>query len=216
MITVLLADDHAILRQGLRALLVNEPDLSIIGEAADGQQAIQLIENLRPDILILDLKLPGLNGLEVARETRQRSPRTRVVILSMHANQAYVLEALRAGALAYVLKESTASDVVHAIREVLAGRRFLSPPLSEDDVEAYMRKTKIGSLTALETLTRREREVLRLAAEGQTSAEIAKILSISPRTVEIHRTHMMHKLGLHTQSELFRYALKQGILPRDE
>jgi DNA-binding NarL/FixJ family response regulator len=134
----------------------------------------------------------------------------------MHANQAYVLEALQAGAVAYVLKESTASDLAHAIREAVAGRRFISPPLSEQDIEVYMRKAKIAPATGFETLTRREREVLRLAAEGQTSTEIAEILSISPRTVEIHRANMMHKMGLRTQADLIRYALRHGILHLDD
>jgi DNA-binding NarL/FixJ family response regulator len=216
MITVVLADDHTIVRQGLRALLASEPDLTVTGEAIDGPQAIQLVERLRPNVLVLDLMMPGLSGLKVTREIRQSSPQTRVVILSMHANQAYVLEALQAGAVAYVLKESTASDLAHAIREAVAGRRFISPPLSEQDIEVYMRKAKIAPATGFETLTRREREVLRLAAEGQTSTEIAEILSISPRTVEIHRANMMHKMGLRTQADLIRYALRHGILHLDD
>ena len=215
-ITVVLADDHTIVRQGLHALLAREPNVSVIGEATDGRQAIQLVAHLRPNVLVLDLMMPGVNGFKVAREIKQSSPQTRVVILSMHANEAYVLEALRAGALGYVLKESTASDLVHAIQEVVAGRLFLSPPLSEHEIEVYRQKARIGSSTALETLTVREREVLRLVAEGQTSAEVAGLLSISVRTVEIHPAHMMRKLGLHAQTDLVRYALKHGFLRLDE
>jgi DNA-binding NarL/FixJ family response regulator len=211
--TIVLADDHVVVRQGLRALLEAEPDFAIVGEAADGLEVPDLVERLKADVLILDLMLPGLNGLEVTRQVQQRSPQTRVVVLSMYANEAYVLEALRNGAAAYVLKEASAADLVQAIREVMAGRRYLSPPLSESAIELYVQKAKAAPRDAYEELTTREREVLQLAAEGQSNPEIADRLGISVRTVETHRANLMHKLDLRSQTELVRYALRRGILP---
>jgi DNA-binding NarL/FixJ family response regulator len=213
--TIVLADDHHVVRQGLRSLLEAEPDFSVVGEAGDGLEAAQLIERLQPDVLVLDLMMPGLNGLEVTRQVSQRSPRTHVVILSMHPNEAYVLEALRAGAAAYVLKESTSAELVRAVREAVAGRRYLSPPLSERAIEAYMQKAESAALDPYETLTAREREVLHLVAEGHTNAEIAERLFVSRRTVETHRANLMRKLGLRTQTDLISYALRQGILPME-
>jgi two-component system response regulator NreC len=216
MTSIFLADDHQVVRQGLRALLEAEPDFRLIGEAGDGLETAQLVENLEPDVLIIDLMMPNLNGLEVTRQVSQRSPRTHVVILSMHANEAYVLEALRNGAAGYVLKDSSAADLVKAVREVVAGRRYLSPPLSERAIEAYLHKAQAAELDPYETLTTREREVLHLAVEGYSNAEIAAHLSISPRTAETHRANMMRKLDLRTQTDLIRYALRRGILPMEE
>jgi DNA-binding NarL/FixJ family response regulator len=213
--TIVLADDHHVVRQGLRALLEAEPDFSVIGEAGDGLEALQLIEQLKPNVLVLDLMMPGLNGLEVTRQAGKHSSHTRIVILSMYANEAYVLEALGNGASAYVLKDSSSADLVLAVREAASGRRYLSPPLSDRAIEAYQEKAKAASLDNYETLTTREREVLQLAAEGNTSSEIAARLGISPRTAETHRTHLMHKLSLHTQADLIRYALRRGIIPME-
>lgn len=215
MTTIVLADDHHVVRQGLRSLLEAEPDFSVIGETADGLEATQLVERLQPDVLVLDLMMPGLNGLAVTRQVSQRSLRTHVVILSMHPNEAYVLEALRAGAAAYVLKESTSAELVRAVREAVAGRRYLSSPLSERAIEAYMQKAESAALDPYETLTAREREVLHLVAEGHANAEIADRLFISRRTVETHRANLMRKLGLRTQTDLIRYALQRGILPME-
>lgn len=215
MISIVLADDHHVVRQGLRVLLEAEPDFNLIGEAGDGLETARLVERLEPDVLIIDLMMPGLNGLEVTRQVSQRSPQTRVVILSMHANEAYVLEALRNGAAGYVLKDSSAADLVKAVREVVAERRYLSPPLSERAIEAYLHKAQAAELDPYETLTTREREVLHLAAEGHSNAEIAARLSISPRTAETHRANMMRKLELRTQTDLIRFALRRGILPME-
>jgi DNA-binding NarL/FixJ family response regulator len=211
MTTIVLADDHPIVRQGLRAILEAEAGFSVVGEADDGLEARRLIEQLKPDVLVLDLAMPGLGGLDVTHLVRRQSPQTRIVVLSMHADQAYVAEVLSAGALAYVLKKSTSAELAHAIREALAGRRFLSPPLSERGLDHYLDKAK-ATLDRYDTLTVREREVLHLAAAGQTSAQIAKRLSISRRTVEMHRTHLMRKLDLHNQTELVRYAVQKGIV----
>ena len=215
-VKILLADDHPIVRQGLRALLEAERGFRIVGEAGDGLEVADLVERLKPDVLVLDLMMPGLNGLEVTRQVTQRSPRTHIVILSMQDNEAYVLEALRNGADGYVLKQSTSDELVRAVREVIAGRRYLSPPLSEHAIKAYMQKADSATLDRYETLTTREREVLHLVAGGCTNAEIAERLFISPRTVEVHRANMMHKLGLRTQTDLIRYALRRGILPMEE
>lgn len=211
MITILLADDHSIVRQGLRALLEVEPDFCIVGEAADGLEVTQLIVYLRPDVLVLDLMMPGLDGLEVTRRVNQRSPQTRIIILSMYGNEAYVVEVLRNGAAGYVLKKSTADELVRAVRAVVAGQRYLSPPLSEQTIETYMQKADESTQDLYDLLTAREREVLYLVAEGHTNAEIAARLFISPRTVEMHRANLMRKLDLRSQADLIRYALRREI-----
>jgi DNA-binding NarL/FixJ family response regulator len=210
--TIVLADDHHVVRQGLRTLLESESDFRIVGEAGDGLEAVQLVERLQPNVLVLDLMMPCLNGLEVTRQVSQRSPQTRVVILSMHSSEAYVLEALRHGAAGYVLKASSAADLIKAIREVAAGRHFLSPPLSEQAIAAYVQKAKEATLDEYETLTTREREVLHLAAEGYSNREIAERLSISPYTAMTHRSNLMRKLDLHSQTDLVRYVLQRGMI----
>lgn len=214
-VSILLADDHQIVRQGLRTLLEAEPDFYIAGEAGDGLEALQLVERLKPDVLVLDLMMPGLNGLEVTRQTRQRSSQTHIVILSMYANEAYVLEALKNGAAAYVLKRASAEELVQAVREVVADRRYLSAPFSQRAIESYVDKAKEGVVDPYETLTNREREVLQLAAEGYNNPEIAERLFISPRTVEMHRGNLMHKLGLQSQAELIHYAVRRGLIALD-
>lgn len=214
--TIVLADDHQVVRQGLKALLDAEPDLRVVGEAGDGLQAIRRVELVSPRVLVLDLMMPGLNGLDVISQIKKRSPHTQIVILSMYSNEAYVLEALSNGASAYVLKDSTSGDLVHAVREAAAGRRYLSPPLSDRAIEVYQQKAKATTLDRYETLTTREKEVLHLTAEGHTSAEIAGRLGISARTAETHRSNLMHKLDLHTQAELIRFALRRGIVSIDD
>jgi two-component system, NarL family, response regulator NreC len=215
-ITIVLADDHHLIRRGLRALLETEADFSVVGEAADGLQAAQLVERLKPNILVIDFIMPGLNGLEVARRVKQSSTKTRVLLLSMYTNESYVLEAFRNGAVGYVLKDSTADDLVRAVRQVAAGHRYLSAPLSERAIDSYVQRARRGKSDLYETLTAREREVLQLAAEGHSSKEIASRLFISPRTAETHRANLMHKLGLHSLTDLIRYALRRGILPMED
>lgn len=211
-VTILLADDHHVVREGLRALLEAEPDFEVVGEAADGLEAVQMTVRLKPAVVLLDLMMPGLNGLEVTRQVSRQSPQTRILILSMHGNEAYVLEALRNGANGYLLKESRKSEMVQAVREVAAGRRYLSTPLSQRAIDTYL-ETREASLDPYETLTTREREVLQLAAEGNTNAEIADRLSISPRTVEVHRANLMRKLVLSSQADMVLYAAWKGIIP---
>jgi two-component system response regulator NreC len=214
-ISILLADDHTILRQGLSALLSAEPDFRIIGEASDGLQALEMAKNAKPDIIVLDLGLPGLHGLEVTRQICQHNPHSQVVILSMHAREAYVLEAFKNGASAYVLKDSSSHELVQAIRQANQGKRYLSPPLTDRAIEAYLEKAKDQALDIYDTLTNRERQVLNLASQGWSNTEIAERLVLSSRTVETHRASLMHKLNLHNQTDLVRYALQKGILPMD-
>jgi two-component system response regulator NreC len=215
MTTIVLAEDHRIVRQGLRALLEAEADFSLVGEAGDGLEAVRLTEQLQPDVVVLDLMMPGINGLEATRQIRNCCPKTHVVILSMHADESYVLEALRNGASGYVLKDSSADDLARAVREVVAGRRYLSAPLSERAIEVYIQEAQETPLDPYEKLTNREREVLHLVAAGHSSTEIAERLSISSRTVETHRANMMRKLNLNSQTDLIRYALKRGIIPME-
>jgi two-component system response regulator NreC len=212
MTTIVLADDHLVVRKGMKSLLEAEEDFALVGEAGDGLEAVQLVERLKPDVLVLDLMMPGLNGIEVTRQARKRSPHTQIVILSMHGNDDYVLEALRNGANGYVLKDAGASELVHAVRTVSDGERYLSPELAERAIDAYVRQTEETTLDRYETLTDREREVLHLAADGLTNVEIAARLSLSPRTVENHRANMMRKLGINNQTELVRYAIKKGVV----
>lgn len=211
-ISIILADDHPIVRRGMQTLLEADPSLSIVGEAGDGLEAIRQVERAQPDVLILDLMMPGLSGLEVLRIVRQRSPRTRVVVLSMHSNNAFVVTALKNGATGYVLKGGEEENLVVAVREAVAGRRFLSPPLTERAIDAYIEQARAAPIDPHETLTDREREVLQLAAEGKTGGEIASRLHISPRTVENHRANLMRKLALKNQSELVLYALRRGLI----
>lgn len=212
----MLADDHNVVRQGLRALLEAEPDFSVVGETADGLEVDDLVGRLQPHVLVLDLMMPGMGGLEVTRQVSWHSPETRVLILSMYSNEAYVMEALRNGAAGYALKSSTRDQLVQAVREVAQGRRYLSPPFSERAIEAYIKKAESATLDTYETLTTRERQVLHLAAEGHNNTEIGVRLSIGPRTAESHRRNLMPKLGLRTQTDLIRYALRRGLLPAED
>ena len=212
MTSIVLADDHTIVRQGLRLLLEAEPDFSIVGEASDGLEVAGLGDRLRPDVLVLDLMMPGISGLEVTRNVCQQFPETRVVILSMHADESYVLAALKNGAAAYVLKDAGADDLLQAVREVVQGRRYLSSPFSQVGIDTYTKRAESTPLDVYDTLTSREREVLHLTAEGYSSTDVSGVLSISPRTAEAHRANLMRKLGFHSQADLIRYALRRGII----
>ncbi|OPY59559.1 MAG: Oxygen regulatory protein NreC [Syntrophorhabdaceae bacterium PtaU1.Bin034] len=215
-INIVLADDHLIVRQGVKALLENQPGFSVVGEASDGLKAVDVTMRTKPHVLVVDLMMPGFNGIEVTRQVSKLSPGTKVIILSMYMNEPYVIEALRNGAYGYVLKESAISDLVNAIQRVITGHHYLGPTLSERAIEAYLEKKQDTSLDPYDTLTSREREVLHLAAEGCSNPEIAGKLFISPRTAETHRANMMRKLGVHTQTDLIKYALKKGIIPKEE
>lgn len=211
-ITILLVDQHPVIREGLKAVFGQHEDVQIIGETGEGLAAIKLVDILAPDVLIVGVMLPGLHGLEVIRQVRQRAPRTRVVMLSRYANATYVLEALSSGAAGYVLQSASVSELVQAVRDVAAGQCYLSAALAAQVSEMQQQGAKREGREAYELLTPREREVLRLTAAGQTNAEMAAALGISARTVETHRAHLRQKLGLRTQADLIRYALQRGIL----
>lgn len=215
-ITVVVADDHELVRLGVGVLLEGEPGLHLVGEAADGLAALRLVERLRPTLILLDLMLPGLSGFEVLRQIPARAPGVRAVIFSVYDNPACVFDALRGGALGYVRKDSPPSELVRALREAAAGRRYFAPPVSERSIAIYEAQTRSAIPDPYETLTTREREVLHLTAEGRTSVEAGRLLFISPRTVEGHRASLMHKLGLATQKDVVRYALRRGILLLEE
>ncbi|MBN1668088.1 MAG: response regulator transcription factor [Anaerolineales bacterium] len=217
MIKIVLADDHQIVRQGLRALLQAEADFDVIGEASTGVQAIQLVERFKPDVLVTDMLMPELNGIEVTRQSIQYSPVTQVVVLSMHANEAYVVQALQVGAKGYVLKESSLEELVQAVRSVYRGQRYLSAKISEQTLELYLSREKAATLSdPYEKLTNREREILQMVAEGLSSVDIGESLVISSRTVESHRANLMRKLGLKNQAEVIHFALKRGLILLDE
>ncbi len=208
---VLLVDDHVVVRQGLKALFASEPDVEVIGEAGNGREALGCIPKLQPNVILMDISMPGLNGIEATRQIRHNHPDIKVVVLSMHANEEYVFQVLQAGASGYVLKQSDSMEVLTAIRAALSGGSFLSPPISRAVIDDYVRRAEArGQGGDLELLTSRQREVLQLLAEGLSNQEIAKQLSISIKTVETHRSNMMNKLGVSNKTELIKYALRKG------
>jgi DNA-binding NarL/FixJ family response regulator len=211
MITAIIADDHEIVRHGLRGILESDGSCRVVAEASDGLSAAQLVEKHKPAVLVLDLNMPRVHGLEVLRQVRTSSPHTKVIVLSMHNDEPYVIEALRGGAMAYLLKGSESQDISRALKEVMAGRRYLSATLSEWAINALMTKPADDS-DPLHILTQRERMVLQLAAEGLSNTEVAEKLFISPRTAETHRTNLLRKLGLQTQTDLVRFAIRKGLI----
>ena len=214
MLSVLLVEDHAIVRQGIKALLAEEPDIVVVGEAGDGGQALALVQELRPDIVLMDLSLPGVGGIEATRQVRERFPETRVVVLSMHESEEYVYRALRAGASAYVVKQSTSTELALALRAVAAGSTFLSPAISDILIDDYVHRVEAQGRDheALDVLTPREREVLHLIAQGYNNRQIAERLHISIKTVETHRGNMMSKLDVHDRAGLVRFAMQSGLI----
>lgn len=214
-VSVLLAEDHPVVREGLRAMLEADGDFQVVGQTGNSSEVGSMVEELRPDVLVLDLIMPGIGGLNALRELARRRLETPVVVLSMYANEAYVLEALQSGASAYVLKQSEAAELIRGIREVCRGHRYLSPPLSQRAVDAYAHRAKGKAADDSAVLTVREREVLTLVGQGFTSAQIAERLFISVRTVESHRSNVMKKLGLHSQADMVRNALRREMGPLD-
>jgi len=212
-IRVLLADDHTMVRQGLKALLDAEPDIQVVGEASDGWETIQQAETLRPDVILMDITMPRLNGLEATRRLKKSLPKIQILALTMHTNEEYVREVLRAGAAGYILKEAAVSELVKAVRAVAKGESYLSPAASKVLVEDLARGRQWTGDTLFDTLTPREREVLQLIGEGYTNSEIAKRLSISVKTVETHRAQLRRKLNIHDRAGLIRYAIRKGIPP---
>ena len=211
--SVLLVDDHEVVRQGLRALLDGAPDLTVAGEAVSAERALQAVRKLHPDVAVVDLALPGMSGLELTKVLTNRHPRTKVLILSMHADEAYVLEAMRSGAAGYVIKEAPASEFVDGVRAVSSGKQYLSSGLPRRAIESALEDSK-EQRSVFSLLTKREMQVLGLVAEGITSREIAARLNIGTRTVETHRAHIMRKLGLRSHGDLTSFAVRHNLLTR--
>jgi len=210
---ILLADDHVVMRSGLRLLLERQPNFKVVAEAADGQTAVQLAAAGKPDVVIMDIAMPHLNGVEATRQIVARNPDTAVVILSMHSDESYVLRSLKAGARAYLLKDSAEADLIAAIHAIQEGKSFFSPGVRRILKEDYMHQlAKLGLEDTYELLTPREREVLQLVAEGKSNKEVANLLNLSLYTVETHRTHILQKLNLHSVPELILYAVRKGII----
>jgi DNA-binding NarL/FixJ family response regulator len=210
---VLLADDHAIVRRGLKAILESAGDVTIAGEAADGLDALQLCDDLRPDILIVDIAMPKLNGIEVAARALKARPALQVIILSMHADESYIIRALAAGARAYLLKDATDEDLLPALRAIASGRRFFSPAVSSVLAGEYVSKLRERGLEdSYDLLTDREKEVLQLLAEGRSNKEVAVLLDVGLSTVETHRGNLMQKLGLHNTADIVLYAVRKRII----
>lgn len=210
---LVLADDHNMMRSGLRLLLEREPDFSVVGEASDGREAIEVADAQSPDVVVMDVAMPNLNGIEAARRITASHSNTSVVILSMHSDESYVLRALNAGARGYLLKDSAESDLIAAVRAVSEGKAFFSPAISKLLVEDYVRQLRQrGVEDSYELLTPRERELLQLLAEGKTTKEIASALNLSPHTVETHRANVLRKLNLNSLPELILYAVRKGVI----
>jgi DNA-binding NarL/FixJ family response regulator len=212
-IRVLLADDHNLIRAGLRRVVESQPEFLVAGEAEDGRQAVAMAESLKPDVAVMDIGMPNLNGIEAARQIRAAQPETQIVMLSMHSDEGYVLRALKAGAKAYLLKDSAEADLARAIHATAEGKSFFSPAVGKVLLEDYMRKLqRTGKEDSYELLTPREREILQLVAEGKSSKEVANLLNLSVYTVETHRARVMQKLNLRGIPELILYAVRKGII----
>jgi two-component system, NarL family, response regulator NreC len=212
-IRVLLADDHNLMRRGLRLIVEQQPDLEVVGEAEDGRQAVALSVSLKPDVAVLDIGMPNLNGIEAAKQITDGESGAAVVILSMHSDETYILRALKAGARGYLLKDSAESDLVRAIRSMAEGKSFFSPAVSKVLLEDYVKKLqRTGSEDSYDLLTPREREILQLIAEGKSNKEVANILQLSVYTVETHRANLVEKLKLKSVPELILYAVRKGII----
>ena len=210
---VLLGDDHTVLRQGLRKILEDRRDWRVVAEAGNGRDAVREAIELNPDVAVLDIGMPLLNGIEATRQIIRRAPSVCILILSMHSDQAYVTQAVQAGARGYLLKESAGSELIAAIAAVVAGKSFFSPAVAQVVFDDYVRSlTQRGITDRYDALSEREREVFQLVAEGKSSKEIAEVLSISPATVETHRAHLLQKLGLRNTAEVVRYAARRGIV----
>ncbi len=213
MTRILLADDHGVVRQGLRAVLARDASFEVIGESGDGREAVRLADALQPDIVIMDISMPQLNGIEAAKQIVKANPRTHIIILSMHSDETYLMRALQAGVKGYLLKESAEEDLIRAVRMVAQGKPFFSPAVTSALLADYMREMQQRNLRdSYDLLTEREKEVLQLLAEGKSNKEAAAVLDLSTNTVETHRTNLMQKLGLHNTAEIVLYAVRKKII----
>ena len=212
---IIIAEDHTILREGLRSLLSSDPDLEIVGEAQDGQEAIRCVEKLRPNLVLMDLSMPRMNGLDAIKEIKKRSTDTKILVLTVHKNEEYIVATLQAGADGYALKDSTHAELGIAIKNVLSGNHYISPGISGRVIEGYLEGRKpLKPMSSFETLTQRERGILKMIAEGYKNKEIADYLCISVKTVEKHRANLMQKLDLHSVSALTAFALEKGLVTK--
>ncbi|MBI4294619.1 MAG: response regulator transcription factor [Chloroflexi bacterium] len=214
---VLIADDHAIVREGLRAILEAQADIEIVAEAANGQEAVEKTEHLKPDIVIMDLTMPGMGGLEATRQIKQSSPDVKIIALTMHESDEYFFQILHAGASGYFIKGGSSAELVSALRAVWQGDVFLYPSMTKRLLGDYLKRVRTGKdKESYEGLTEREREILKLIAEGRTNQEIADLLVLSPSTVQTHRAHIMAKLGLHSRTDLVKFAIRRSIIALDK
>lgn len=212
-IRILLADDHTILRAGLKMMLNAQPNMEVIGEAQDGRQALQEARRLEPDIILMDITMPDINGIEATRQIKRQFPDVKILVLTMHEHDEYVFQALQAGASGYMLKEAADTELITAIHVIRSGQFYLSPTAQSVVVGDYLQRVRTGEeRDSYSTLTEREREILKLVAEGLTNNQIAERLVISPKTVDTHRTHIMDKLNMHSRAELIKYAMRRGLL----
>ena len=215
-VRIVIAEDHTILREGLKLLLSSSSDFEIIGEAEDGQEAIRCVEKFKPDLILMDLSMPRMNGMDAIKEIKKRFSETKILVLTVHKTEEYILATLKAGADGYVLKDATHTELMIAVKNVLSGKHYISPGISEKVIEGYLegRKT-LKTRTSWETLTQREREILKLIAEGYKNKEIADYLCISPKTVEKHRANLMEKLDLHNVQALTTFAIEKGLVTKE-
>jgi two-component system response regulator NreC len=212
-IKILIVDDHAIVREGVRMILAKESDLEVVGEAADGQEALELVKRLQPQVVVMDISMPGMGGVEATQTIRETYPTVQVLALTMHEDETYVFQLLRAGAAGYVLKRAAAQDLVQAVRAAAKGEAFLYPSVARKVVEDYLRRVETGEeRERYDGLTGREKEILTLIASGSSNQQIAEKLFISIKTVQTHRAHILEKLGLHDRTELVRYAIRKGLI----
>ena len=210
---IVLGDDHTLLRQGLRKILEERRDWEVVAEAGDGREAVRQIVAMRPDVAILDIGMPLLNGIDATRQVVRRLPECRILILSMHANEAYIIQALKAGAKGYMLKDSADTDLIRGVSSVAAGTSFFSPAVAKVMLDDYVRHlAEKGIVDRYDSLSEREREIFQLVAEGRSNKEVAELLSVSPATVETHRAHILHKLDVHNTAELVLYAVRRGVI----
>jgi two-component system response regulator NreC len=210
---IVLGDDHTLLRQGLRKILEERPDWQVVAEAGDGREAVRQIVAVRPDVAILDIGMPLLNGIDATRQVVRRLPECRILILSMHANEAYIIQALKAGAKGYMLKDSADTDLIRGVSSVAAGKSFFSPDVAKVMLDDYVRHlAEKGIVDRYDSLSEREREIFQLVAEGRSNKDVAELLSVSPATVETHRAHILQKLDVHNTAELVLYAVRRGVI----